>query len=271
MGAERNVVGRLLDYLGLAGSYVWFNLRAQMAYRNAFASQIVGMIVNDAIWVTFWVIFFTRFPVIAGWHARDVITLWALVATGFGMAYAFYGNSLTLANLIVQGQLDAWMLYPRSLLPHLLLGKMNATAWGDILFGIGVYATFAHPDPAHLAWFLALAICVAVVFVGFGVLTGSLALYIGNATALASQWQNAAMSFATYPDALFSGVVKVLLYTLLPAGFISYLPMHALRTLSPADALLAACGALGVLALGTAAFYHGLKRYESGNLLEMRG
>jgi ABC-2 type transport system permease protein len=103
------------------------------------------------------------------------------------------------------------------------------------------------------------------------VFTGSLSFFLGNAGVLADQWRAAMITFSTYPSILFEGAVKVLLYTLVPAGFVSYLPAQALRDLSLADAGLALAGSLGVLVAGVAVFYAGLRRYESGNLMEMRG
>jgi ABC-2 type transport system permease protein len=66
------------------------------------------------------------------------------------------------------------------------------------------------------------------------------------------------------------GTVKLLLYTLVPAAFVTYLPIVALRDLSLVDAALAAAGSFGFLLLSAAVFYAGLRRYESGNLLAMR-
>ena len=61
-----------------------------------------------------------------------------------------------------------------------------------------------------------------------------------------------------------------LLFTLVPAGFVTYLPAEAIRDLSPAAAAMAVAGSLVFLALSAAVFYHGLSRYESGNLMGMR-
>jgi ABC-2 type transport system permease protein len=71
------------------------------------------MFVNDGIWLAYWAVFFTQFPVLNGWVITDVVTMWAVVATGFGLATGFMGNTLGLARLIAEGQLDAWLLYPR--------------------------------------------------------------------------------------------------------------------------------------------------------------
>ena len=265
------MLASLRSYLGLAAAYTRLNLNSQLEYRGAFIWQVAAMFLNDGVWVVFWTLFFTRFPVLRGWSVDDVITIWALTAGGFGLAHAIYGNTLLLAGLIVQGQLDVWMLYPRALLPHLLLGRMNATAWGDALFGYAVYLAFVRPDVIHLLLFVALTLSVALVFVGFGVLAGSLSFFVGNASSLAEQWRGSLITFSTYPSILFDGAVKLLLYTLLPAGFISYLPAQALRELSLTDAALAVGGALAMLAVGVGVFYLGLRRYESGNLMEMRG
>lgn len=265
------MLSSIRNYLSLATAYTRLNLNAQLEYRGAFISQVAAMFLNDGVWVIFWTLFFTRFPVLRGWNIDDVITVWALTAAGFGLAHAIYGNALMLAGLIVQGQLDVWMLYPRALLPHLLLGRMNATAWGDALFGYVIYLALVRPDLVHFLLFVALTLSVALVFVGFSVLTGSLSFFLGNASNLADQWRASLITFSTYPSILFDGAVKVLLYTLLPAGFVSYLPAQALRDLSLGSTALAIAGAAAVLAIGVAVFYVGLRRYESGNLIEMRG
>ena len=229
------------------------------------------MFINDGAWVVFWILFFKRFPVLHGWSLTDVIALWAVLTAGFGLAYGIMGNALQLAGSIAQGEIDAWLLQPRAVLPHLLLGRSNPSAWGDALFGYFVYMGFVRPDWPRMVAFVLLSLGVSVSFVGIGVLAGSLSFFIGNASALADQWRNAVISFSTYPPTLFRGAVKVLLYTVIPAGFMSYMPVEALRTLSPMYALLSAGGALAILAAGTAAFYLGLRRYESGNLVSMKG
>jgi ABC-2 type transport system permease protein len=263
-------IRRFANYLDLAWAYVRLNLRAQLEYRGAFVSQVVAMFVNDCVWVVFWGLFFTRFPVLRGWDVRDVITVWAVAAAGFGIAHAVYGNVLSLATIIAKGEIDVWMLYPRALLPHMLLGKMNATAWGDALFGFAVYAAFVRPDATHFVLFTLLALTSAAVFVGFGIFSGSIGFYLGNSATLTEQWRFAMLTFSTYPATLFQGGVKLLLFTAIPAFFVNLYPVEALRSMSLGDAAAALAGAVAVVAAGTAVFYHGLRRYESGNLLAMR-
>jgi ABC-2 type transport system permease protein len=265
------MIRSLADYLQLAAAYVRFNLRAHLEYRGAFISQVVSMFINDGAWVIFWILFFKRFPVLHGWTVTDVIALWAVVTAGFGLAFGIMGNAFSLANSIAQGEIDVWLLQPRAVLPHMLLGRSAPSAWGDALFGFVVYLGFVRPDWQHMLVFVFLSLVVGVVFIGFSVLCGSLSFFMGHAGALADQWRNALISFSTYPPTLFQGAVKVLLYTAIPAGFVSYLPVETLRSMSPANALLSAGGALAILAAGVGAFHWGLRRYESGNLVSMNG
>jgi len=261
----------LADYLYLAAAYVRFNLKAHLEYRGAFISQVVSMFINDGAWVFFWILFFRRFPVLHGWTVTDVIALWAVVTAGFGLAFGIMGNAFQLAASIAQGEIDVWLLQPRAVLPHMLLGRSAPSAWGDALFGFVVYLGFVRPDLMHAVVFVFMSLIVAVVFIGFAVLCGSLSFFMGHAGALADQWRNALISFSTYPPTLFQGAVKVLLYTAIPAGFVSYLPVETLRSMSPLDALMCVGGAFLVLAAGVGAFYGGLRRYESGNLVSMNG
>ncbi len=265
------MIRSLGSYLKLAATYVRFNFRAQLEYRGAFFSQVASMFINDGAWVVFWLLFFKRFPVLHGWSLTDVIALWAILTAGFGLAYGIMGNAIQLAGCIAQGEIDAWLLQPRAVLPHLLLGRSAPSAWGDALFGYIVYLGFVRPDWPRMVAFILLSLAVGVAFIGFGVLAGSLSFFLGNAGALADQWRNTLISFSTYPPTLFQGTVKILLYTVIPAGFVSYLPVEALRSMSPIYALLSIGGALSLLGAGTGSFYLGLRRYESGNLVSMKG
>jgi ABC-2 type transport system permease protein len=262
---------KLLSYLSLVTAYVRLNLKSKLEYRTAFASQVGGMIVNDCIWIVFWCFFFNKFPVVKGWTASDVITLWAISAAGFGISDCLFCNAHRLAFIINKGQLDAWLVYPRRVLPHLILERFGASALGDVIFGFGAYCLLAHPSLLQMLFFSLLALSTAITFLAVRILSGSVAFFVGNAQPLSEQWEYALITFSTYPSALFEGITKLMLFTLIPAAFISYIPVDAIRGLS--FNLLGLCwgGSLTILAIAVAVFHLGLRRYESGNLMEMRG
>jgi viologen exporter family transport system permease protein len=256
--------------LRFIGTYVVANLQAAMEYRVAFVMQVLTMIANDGLWLFFWWTFFRQFPLVHGWQSTDIVIIWAVTGAGFGVSMSLFGNAPRLAALIMNGGLDAYLAMPRYVLLHVCVSATEPTAWGDFLFGLGVYVVFLHPTVGQLALYLLLCLMVALLFASFVVILGSLAFFLGNTEGLTNQLLDALISFSTYPMNIFSGIVRLLLFTLVPAGFISFVPLQLLKLF--AWPLL--FGMIGFTALFTCTaagiFQLGLRRYESGNLMGMQ-
>ncbi len=259
----------LLSFLRLAAFYIKLNFKSQSEYRVAFFWQIVSMAVNDSIWLFFWLFFFERFPVLGDWNQKDVIAMWSVIAAGYGLGTGLAGNSNNIATLILKGELDSWLSYPRAVLPHLLFGRMSVSSWGDFLFGIVAYVLLAHPSIENFLLFAFLLPVVGLTVVGFSIAVGSLGFFLGSAETISENLRFALITFGTYPPSIFSGVAKILLYTLIPAGVCSYIPVEALRQNSFELALLAAGGSVLIFLIGSAIFYGGLSKYESGSLIKL--
>lgn len=251
--------------------YVKANFLVALEYRATFVMQIFGMMLNDAMWVGFWWIYFTRFQVLqGGWRYEDVLGLWAVTGVAFGICVGFFGNALYMAEIISQGRLDYYLTLPKNVLLHVLVSRMDITGWGDLLFGMGVFALFLSPSPERVALFLALSVCGAVVFLAVNIIWQSLAFWLGNAEGLAAQMWQALITFSTYPSPLFRGLVKAVLFTALPAAFLAHIPVELLRELDPLWLAGEIAFAVGSLTLAIFVFYRGLRRYESGNLMVAR-
>jgi ABC-2 type transport system permease protein len=251
-------------------AYVRANLKVALEYRFAFWGNVLAMFLNDLMWVLFWAVFFTRFPALRGYDLRDVMTIWAVAALGFGVAVGIFGNCTRYAALIAEGRLDFYLLLPRPVLLHVLVSQMSISAWGDTLFGLLLYAAVVRPTPLELGAFVLVALASGAIIASYFSLANALAFWLGQAEGLAAQLTNALIMFSTYPTTLFSGMVRVLLFTALPAGFIAYVPVRFLREWQAWQlaALLAAAAVFTLLAV--AVFRLGLRRYESGNLVAMR-
>jgi ABC-2 type transport system permease protein len=252
-------------------AYVKSNFQIALEYRVSFWAQVFAMFLNDAMWIAFWALFFAQFPVVQNYAFRDVITVWSLAALSVGLATGFFGNCWRYAGLVARGGLDFFLVLPKPALFHLIISSMSVSAWGDVLFGLLAYAGLARPSPGEFALFLGLSLAATAVLVAYAILANALAFWLGNAEGFSQQLLNAMVTFSLYPSALFSGAVKVLLFTVVPAGFVAYVPVELLREWSWALALALGGAAAGGLALATVVFYAGLRRYESGNLLAMRG
>lgn len=258
------------SYLGLVAGYLKANVSMEMEYRTSFATRVFGMLLNDCMWLAFWVLYFARFPALSGWERNDVVALWAVTAFGYGITYSIFGNSVYLARIIINGDLDFYLVYPKDVLLHVLCSRMDVTALGDVLFGPAVYFAIVGPDASRGLLFFICGLVVAMILLGFTVIAQSLAFFIGNSETLASQLFNAIIAFSTYPSEIFQGAVKVILFTLIPAGFINSIPVKVIREQDPAFFAAALLAAVVLVLGGRTLFKLGLKRYESGNLVRAR-
>ena len=250
--------------------YIGANVQGALEYRLSFFSQVFAMLINDLMWLTFWIAYFSRFELVAGWGRNEIVTLWAVTAAGFGLCTALCGNMTRLASMIVRGELDLYLALPKPVLPHALISRMDLSAPGDMIFGALVFWLLIRPTPAQWLLFLVFMITTAAIFVAFSVITQSLAFWLGNAEGLAQQLLNALLSFSTYPTVIFQGLVRFALFTIIPAGFIAYVPVQLLRDFSWSLLGGLLLFSFGILLAAWLVFRAGLRRYESGNLVLMR-
>ncbi len=262
---------RSVSTLRFIGAYAAANLQAAMEYRVAFLVQVITMVANDSLWLFFWWTYFQQFPLTNGWQHTDIVILWAISACGFGLSVCMFGNAGKLAMLIMNGGLDAYLGMPRNVLLHVCIAATDPTGWGDIIFAVGAYLLFLHPDLSHLGLFVLLALLVSLIYTSFLVILCSLAFFLGNTEGLAQQMSGALISFSSYPMDIFHGVVRLLLFTVIPAGFMSFIPLQLLRqfTWPLLGAMVGSTALIVCIAVGL--FELGLRRYESGNLLGGQG
>ncbi len=257
--------------LRLIQGYLRHNLMSAMAYRGAFLIQVLGMLLNDVMLLFFWSILFSRFPSLNGWQLVDVVILYAVVAVGFGLATVVCGNSGRVAQIIANGDLDYYLALPADPLTHLLVSRTSLPSWGDVLFGLVIYLVAAPERWWTLPLFLFLGMLSGVIFIAFSVIVGALAFWLGQSQNLAMQLRNALLTFGLYPVDIFPNMVRVLLYTLIPAAFVGSVPATLLTQFRWTQLVTISGVALAFMLLARWIFSRGLRRYESGNLVTARG
>jgi ABC-2 type transport system permease protein len=263
-------MNKLKSELNFLKTLVGINLASAMEYRASFLSQIVGMMINNGIYFVFWLIFFDRFGTIRGYNINEIYLLFAIVTFGYGIAYMFAGNtSGNLAYLIAQGRLDYYLVFPRNLLLHVVFSRMIVSAIGDLTFGVVAYLFTGRFHPLEILLFLVISLLVALVLIAFAILAGSLAFFMGNSQQASHQLNMTLLTFSLYPNSLFSGAARFMLYTIIPAAFVGSVPVQIIQERNGL-LLLGLVGAAVVLwGLATAVFYTGLRRYESGSAINV--
>lgn len=257
-------------YISLGFEITKLSILSAMEYRVAFITQVVGMIVNNFSFILLWFIFFKKFPAINGWTFADSASLFALTATSFGLVMIFGRGAFELAKTITKGELDYYLSFPKNALWHVAISKTEISAIGDFLSGIMIFLLLGNPTLERFALFSLLSVVAGLILFNFIVITQSIAFYVGNFEEAALTMFEALLGIVLYPQTAFYGALKVLMFTLIPAFFVGTLPVQLVRTfdLKLFSILILYCLISSIIAIFV--FNKGLKRYESGNLINMR-
>jgi ABC-2 type transport system permease protein len=233
--------------------------------RSAFWSQVTAMVVNDLAWVGFWVLFFDRVGAIRGWDVDRVLLLWAVLTTSAGLTLGLLSNARRIGQYATGGELDAVLALPVPPLAYLLVRRIETTNLGDFLFGVILFAVTGTPTLERTAIYVVCVLSGTVLLTGFLVATGSLAFFGGRGEA-GDFGLHAILLLSSYPADIFTGAAKALLYTAVPAAFVSAVPSTLIDDFDPtrAAAMLGAAAFFAVL--GWALFTLGLRRYTSGSV-----
>ncbi len=257
----------VIKHLKLVCLYFKYNLQAAMEYRVSFISQALGMMLNNAFFVFFWWILFEKVSSIGGYTFKEVMVIWALASSTYGFVHIFFGNLRELPGIIINGELDTYLLQPKNVYINVYCSKMRVSAWGDLAYGIIVIVLVYGLAPAKLLLFLLFTIAGGMLAGSVFAIADTLTFYIGNSSTISRLVMEFLINFSIYPESIFRREIKLVMYSLLPAGFIVFVPFRLLSAFSW-------YGLLGLLAIDAVYitlsylfFRNGLKKYESGNLI----
>jgi len=244
--------------LGLA------NLRSELL--RPWNAALLGafMAINNFVWFGVWALFFGLAGDVRGWTLRDVTEIYGILAVAYGIYSAFFGGARNVALFIQNGGLDIYLGRPRSALLGVLFSRCDPTGFGDIASG-AVLIAWAAGSPAE--WLLALVFATlgASVLVSVYVAINCLAFWTSARPRLCDQLFESFLQFAMVPQIGLPVFVTVLLYTVLPAAFIAFVPVEILRAFSLGKAAAVVAAATVFPAIAAGLFRLGLRRYASGN------
>jgi ABC-2 type transport system permease protein len=241
------------------------NLKASLMMRGAFTMQVLFMMLNNVTFFVFWWALMRRVPDIRGWHLRDIQVLFGVVAAGVGLAVSLGGGVRHLARWITDGELDTLLVQPKPVLLYAIGLRSQASGFGDLVSGIGFIAWSGQVSWSAAPLVAGAILASAIVFLASGVVFFSLAFWLGRVETLARQLWDLLIIFSLYPEALFGGLLRLVLFTAIPAGFVGYVPAHVAQHPSVRGIALLA-GAVAVYStLAIVTFNRGLRRYASGS------
>ncbi len=246
------------------------SIRASLSRREAFLIEAAFITVNNLIFFSIWWIFFRQFRDIGGWQMIDMVALMAIGAGAYGLAQICFGGVKSLSNMIISGDLDPFLTQPKNPLLHIAGSRSLAKGWGHILTTI-LLVIFGHLATwTNIPLIIVSVISGCLVFTAANIIAHTLPFWFGSVEGLSKKYCDAVFLFALYPTNIYSGILQLVMFTVIPAGLIGYLPVEIIRDFSWGKLSLLLAGSIGLFALAFFVFYRGLKKYESGNQFGVR-
>lgn len=258
------------NYLKLTWDIKKLVLSTAMSYRASFLVQVIGMFFNDSAWMILWYIFFKSFPAVNGWGFNDMIRLYAFGTLVYACVEFTFDGISELSSYIVTGQLDVYLTGPKHVLCSLAVSKSDISALGDGLLGLMLMLWLYGFAPLKILWFLCITTLAAVLLLDFLLIIQSLAFWFGDIEDVAKRVTNMLLGFMFYPQSVFTGVLKAIMMTVLPAFFMITVPISLIMKFSWTYFWIFIVSVMVASVFAWCFFNAGLKRYESGNLMTTR-
>ena len=246
------------------------NLQKEAQYKVSFVMQIVLMIINNVFLLLQWVIIFQFTDSIGGYKFNDVIMLWGFTAANYGVAHLFFAGAFDIGNLIYEGKLDVYLTQPKNVLINISCSRTLVSAFGDV-----IYCYIALIIAGATWWWYLAAIPIMIVggliFTGIVVCFETLAFFVKKGNLVADMIASAITQFGGYPSVIFDLFSRIILFTIVPCGFMVFIPIQYVFLSFNIWWILGAVGfTILIIILAFGLFKLGLKKYSSGNLMNGR-
>lgn len=228
-----NPSSKLSRYAGIYAA-LWKNSVArEMGFKGNFILWIIVELLWFGLQLTFFNVIYSHTDSIAGWSRWEVVLLVGAAHFIQQLFQAFFLTNCTqLSELVRTGKLDFLLLLPVntrfivSVRQVDLGGFVNAgTAVGVMLFAI--HKLQIHPGLAHVAGFLALAICGIFLHYSLMMLLSATAFYTVRAQGIVWGYYNM-FNIARMPEGALRGVFRAVFTFVLPMTLVANVPAKAL-------------------------------------------
>lgn len=247
--------------------------RSQLAYPGSFALDVLAQLLAQAIELVAILVIFTQVQSLGGFSAVEVLLIYSLAATAFGLADLCVGQIEQLPEYIRTGELDVMLLRPLGTLPQLLSADIALKRLGRVAAGLAVLGwslgSLGLPwSPGLVLMAVSAPLVGALLLASMWVAANSVSFWLVDGREVANSVTYGSNFATSYPITVYQPWLRRLMCFAVPSAFVACFP--ALALLNRADPLglptaFRYCSPLvAVLAVAIAALIWraGVRRYQ---------
>ena len=243
-----------------------YAIMREMLNKVTFLSNIFFMILNNASFIIQWIILYSIKDNVGGYTIKQVYLLWGLAASTYGVAHFFFKNAFILSDTINNGKLDSYLIQPKNVLLSAITSDVEPAALGDLLYGY-IMLFLSGITISKFILFTILSILGGISITSISIILSSLSFWFQKTDMITSTHHSLMTSFATYPEGIFKGITKIILFTIVPVGIVNYIPIRIISEFNIYLFLIVFLVAVLFTTLSFIIFNIGLKKYSSSNLM----
>lgn len=222
-------------------AFVRISLKTSIEYMNDFAALALDFCLTIVFSLLFWNYLLGDFDRLAGWDMKELVVL-ALFGSSSWSIGQFLAGSWQLSEKITGGQLDKYICRPVNPLFSLVLEDMQLD---EVLKGVMSLSIFLVLYKVKLGAVPSLGsvICsVLLLFMGIIIVAlvrcifSCVSFWIENERGISMFVHMEDFDLHMYPVDMFDSACKIILFSIIPVAFISYVPASVYlrkNTLSP--------------------------------------
>ena len=204
-----------------------YALQREMLNKVTFITNVVFMILNNASMIIQWLVLFSLREEMGGYSFKEILLLWGMASSTFGFSRFFFERAFHISRFINEGKIDAFIVQPKNILIGICTSGISVSAIGDLLYGY-IMLIFYGLSIKVFILFTYFVITGGLIITCISIILNSLSFWFSNTTTVSVLGNRLMCNFATYPDGIFKGIAKILLFTLIPVGISNYIPVHVI-------------------------------------------
>lgn len=246
------------------------SIKSTKEYKVSFVVKTIFMMLNNFAWLFSWYIILNNTGEDSFFSYSKLMYLYSISAVGYGFTHFFFGGVENINRFLIDGDLDTYILKPKSVLVNVLTSKCTFSACGDIIFGLAL-GYLASKNIVTFLKILILSIFGMIILLSVEIIFRSICVWIGDTETLVSRVITSIfISISTYPIEVFSFGIKLVATTIIPAYYAVHLPLDILTDFSFTKLVILILATIFFLTIAIKIFNCALKKYESGNNISLR-